>query len=114
MKPFFSLLLVIVTLQGCASIKQPVAKRPLVEHRFSQEYEVVSKELWSSLSQKQSGSTISLNAQDVHLGRLFFSAAGLRCRKVILPQELTRIVCQDNASEQWHFVKPVISEYVEK
>lgn len=114
MKTLFPLFLVLMTLQGCAGINQPVAKRPLVEHRFSQSYEAVSKESWAALSQNSAGRTIKLNAQDARLGELFFAATGLQCRKVFLQQELTRVVCQEEASEQWHFIKPVISEYVEK
>lgn len=114
MKTLFLLLLVLGSLQGCAGIKQPVAKRPLVEHSFQQDFDIVSQDAWASLSQNRSGTTIEINAQDAQLGELFFSAAGQQCRKVFLQQELTRVVCQEHASEQWRFIKPVISEYVEK
>jgi hypothetical protein len=114
MKSPFIILLVFGSLQGCATVKQPIAKHPLVEQSYSQDYEMVSKDSWVLLNQNESGDTIKLNAQDVRLGRLFFSATGQQCRKVFLQQELTRVVCQDETSEQWRFIKPVISEYVEQ
>jgi hypothetical protein len=106
--------LVIITLQSCAGVNQPVAHRPLVEQSFSQDYQLVSKDSWGQLSQIRSGNVIKLNAQDVTLGDLYFSATGKRCRKVFLQQKLTRLVCQDQDSEQWHLITPVISEYIER
>lgn len=113
MKTLFSLLLVLVSLQGCTSIKQPVASRPLVEQNFSNIYQVLPESIWDSLQNRSNGELLSFNSQQVELGRLFFSASGNQCRQLTFTNNLLRIACRVDGSAQWYLVKPVISEYSE-
>jgi hypothetical protein len=113
MKTLFSLLLVLVTLQGCTSIKQPVASRPLVEQNFSNIYQVLPESIWDKLQNTSNGELLSFNSQQVELGRLFFSASGNQCRQLTFTNNLLRVACRVNESTQWYLVKPVISEYIE-
>lgn len=114
MKNLYLLAVLLIALQGCAGVSQPVAKIPLVQENLdSESLELVAKKSWSLLSEENVGSTISLKSQPARLGKLFFAANGKQCRQFYFEQDLVRIVCKDKYSEQWHFVKPVISEYVE-
>lgn len=98
--------------QGCTSISQPTASRPLVEHEY-----VIAAPAESDLMQRQlthstSGSIISLDNDSGTIGPKFFAATGATCRKVFLTMSGQTVFCQ-NELKQWYRVKSVISEYIE-
>ena len=116
MKNLYLIAVLFGVLQGCAGIEQPIARVSLVEDTnitSNIDDSVVSKMRWDELSHSAPGESITLKAQTARLGKLFFAASGMKCRQFYFEQDLVRIVCQDKDSDQWHFVRPVISEYVE-
>jgi hypothetical protein len=116
MKNLYLIVVLFGALQGCAGIAQPVAKIDLVEEKsISNHFDdgLVSQNAWDALSHSGAGDSVTLKAQTARLGKHFFAASGKKCRQFYFEQDLVRIVCQDKDSEQWHFVRPVISEFVE-
>jgi len=108
-----TLLAVLLTLvQGCASIAQPTASRPLVEHEFVTPSASIDVSLSRFLSNAKTGAAITIQQKPVVMGERFFAASGLNCRK--LTSELTgqTIYCL-NTESSWFKVKKVISEYNE-
>jgi hypothetical protein len=99
-------------LQGCTSISQPTASRPLVEHEFVIPTGSVDVALSTALSNARTGATMNVHQQPALMGERFFAATGLNCRKLILVQAEQHIYCL-NIQGNWFQVKKVISEYHE-
>ena len=98
--------------QGCASISQPTASRPLVEHEYVISAPAESDLMQRQLNSIQSGSKISVNNESGTIGAQFFAATGATCRKVYFTHSGQAVFCQ-NELKQWYRVKSVISEYIE-
>jgi hypothetical protein len=107
------LLVVISTIfQGCASITQPTASRPLVEHKFVTSTGFVDSSLNVALSDSKAGTPVVIEQQPSVMGDRFFAATGLTCRKLTSEQAGQNIYCL-NIQGRWFKVKRVISEYNE-
>lgn len=107
------LLTVISTLiQGCTSIAQPTASRPLVEHEYVTPVASASSALSASLSNAITGDKLVVGQQPAVMGDIFFAATGLTCRKLISEPVGQHIYCL-NTQGSWFKVKKVISEYNE-
>jgi hypothetical protein len=98
---------------ACSSVTQPIASRPLVEQNFSNYYQDLPESIWHSLQNKSDGEMLRFSSQQIELGRLFFSATGNQCRHLTFSNDLLRVACRVDNSQQWYLVKPVISEYIE-
>jgi hypothetical protein len=108
-----TLLVVLLTLvQGCASIAQPTASRPLVEHEFVTPSAAIDVSLSTALTNAKTGAAITIQQKSVVMGERFFAASGLSCRKLTIELTGQAIYCLNNDS-RWFKVKKVISEYNE-
>jgi len=99
-------------IQGCTSIVQPTASRPLVEHEFVIPSVFVDVPLSTALSNAKTGAAINIQQQHAVLGERFFAATGLTCRKLTSVLTGQAIYCL-NTDSSWFKVKKVISEYHE-
>lgn len=99
-------------IQGCTSIEQPTASRPLVEHEYVTPTASTNSFLNSSLSNAKAGEKLVVEQQPAVMGDVFFAASGLTCRKLITKQVGQNIYCL-NTRGHWFKVKNVISEYNE-
>jgi len=107
------LLTVISTLiQGCTSIAQPTASRPLVEHEYVTPIASANSSLSASLSNAKAGDKLVVGQQPAVMGDVFFAATGLTCRKLVSEPVRLHIYCL-NTQGRWFKVKKVISEYNE-
>ena len=97
--------------QGCSSIEQPVAKRPLVEQAYVYPSATTNETLASALSNGESGLSILDNGQEIVLGNRFFAASGWTCRKLDYKRSQTKTFCFANTL--WFEAKNVIAEYTE-
>lgn len=112
MKNIMLLAVISVIIQGCASITQPTASRPLVEHKFVTSTGFVDSSLSAALSSNKAGTSLVIEQQSSVMGDRFFAATGLTCRKLTLEQAGQNIYCL-NIQGRWFKVKRVISEYNE-
>lgn len=110
MKKFVVLFSSLFLIQGCTSVTQPVAKRALVEHEYSNPASSVSSEFANALQNSKVGSSQTIRTQTFTFGQAFFSASGLNCRKVLVESVSDTIYCQ-RADNDWYQVNRVISEY---
>ena len=107
------LLAVISTLiQGCTSVAQPTASRPLVENEFVTPTGSVGVSLSAALSNSKVGSALVIEQKPAVMGGRFFAATGLACRKLTSEHAGQHIYCL-NIQGSWFKVKKVISEYNE-
>ena len=117
MRNICSLLLVTFYLVGCTSINQPVASRALVEYSFISKQNNVPSEFWQDLSTARYGKKIVIDQQSAKLGQQYFAANGRTCRKLMWIDSnfdsLPRVTCKSTQDDSWHYVKPVMSEYIE-
>jgi hypothetical protein len=114
MKNIMLLAVLSTLIQGCTSISQPTASRPLVEHEFKSlaSAAAVDVSLSTALSNTKSGATFIIQEKSMVMGNTFFAATGLTCRKLISEQVGQHIYCLNNQGN-WFQVKKVISEYNE-
>jgi hypothetical protein len=112
MKNIMLLAVLCTFIQGCTSITQPTASRPLVEHEFVIPSAFVDVPLSTALSNAKTGAAISIQRQSAVMGDQFFAATGLTCRKLTSAQVGQHIYCL-NIQGNWFQVKKVISEYHE-
>ena len=107
------LLAVLSTLiQGCTSIAQPTASRPLVENEFVIPSAPVNVSLSTALSNAEAGVEMIIQQKPAVFGERFFAATGLTCRKLTSVLTGQAIYCL-NTDSSWFKVKKVISEYHE-
>lgn len=98
-------------IQGCGSITQPTASRPLVENNMVATPQLVNDSLNQHLSHSGPGTVIVVATKNKVLGRQFFAASGLTCRKVNEQNTLdSHIYCQ-NEQNAWFKAGNVISQY---
>ncbi|MDO6559647.1 hypothetical protein [Paraglaciecola chathamensis] len=102
----------VMLFQGCTSISQPTASRPLVEHEYVISTPVENDSMQRSLSNISADASISIDAQAATLGPKYFSASGVICRSAETQYSGQYLFCQ-NALKQWYRVKSVISTYNE-
>tara|TARA_R110001632_G_scaffold8686_12_gene34617 strand:+ start:29182 stop:29541 length:360 start_codon:yes stop_codon:yes gene_type:complete len=102
----------VMLFQGCTSISQPTASRPLVEHEYVIAAPAESDLMQRQLSRNESGSKISVNKESGTIGAQFFAATGATCRKVYFTTSGQTVFCR-NELKQWYRVKSVISVYAE-
>ena len=112
MKKITLLAVLSILMQGCTSIAQPTASRPLVEHEFVTPSAIVDVSLSTLLSNAKTGAAVTIQKKPAVLGERFFAATGLNCRKVTSEQAGQHIYCL-NMLGSWFQVKKVISEYQE-
>ena len=112
MKNIVLVVIVSIFIQGCTSIAQPTASRPLVEHKFVTATEPVVSSLGVALSNNKSGTDLVVGIQPAIMGDRYFAATGLSCRKLTLQQQEQQIYCL-NSKGNWFKIKQVISEYNE-
>ncbi len=112
MKKILLLALLSSLIQGCTSISQPTASRPLVENKFVTPIASVESSLGVALSNLNAGSDLVVDQQPAVMGEIFFAATGLNCRKLTLHHLGQNVYCL-NAQGRWFKVKRVISEYNE-
>ena len=112
MKKILLVALLPILIQGCTSISQPTASRPLVEHKFVTPIASVGSTLGIALSNDKTGTSLVVEQQPAIMGNNFFAAIGLSCRKLTLQQLGQNVYCL-NAQGRWFKVKQVISEYNE-
>jgi hypothetical protein len=112
MKKILLVALLSTLIQGCTSISQPTASRPLVEHKFVTSIASVKLSLGTALSNLTVGTTLIVEQIPAVMGEHFFAATGLSCRKLTLQQRGQNVYCL-NAQGLWFKVKQVISEYNE-
>lgn len=110
MKKFVVLFSSVFLFQGCASVTQPVAKRALVEHEYSNPASSVSSDFAKVLQTAKNNDSRVINNQTFTFGQSFFSASGLNCRKVAVETASYTIYCK-RADNDWYQVNRVISEY---
>ncbi len=110
MKNIVLLSIISAFIQGCTSIAQPTASRPLVEHEFATPTKSVDLSLSTALSNSKVGVALVLEQDPVVMGDKFFAAIGLTCRKLNSNKTGQHIYCLDNRGD-WFKVKRVISEY---
>jgi hypothetical protein len=107
------LIAVISTLiQGCTSIAQPTASRPLVENEFVTPNVSVDFSLSEALFDLKTGAALVIDQQSAVMGDRFFAATGFTCRKLTSEKAGQHIYCLNNVGS-WYKVKRVISEYNE-
>jgi hypothetical protein len=99
-------------IQGCSSITQPTASRPLVAHEFVMPISSVDVSLSIALSNAKTGAAMNIHQQSVVMGERFFAATGLTCRKLTSVQAGQHVYCL-NIQGNWFQIKKVISEYHE-
>lgn len=100
-----------VFIQGCGSITQPTASRPIVESNKATAVQLSNDSLTEHLSNAKVGYAIIIQGQNLTLGEQFFAASGLSCRKVANDKNTSYIVyCQDE-QKRWFKVNSVISQY---
>ncbi|MDC0603148.1 hypothetical protein OAP14_09015 [Aliiglaciecola sp.] len=102
----------LVIFQGCSSVSQPVAQRPLVEHQYSNPASSVSPALANALESANAGDSRTIKNQAITFGHVFFAASGLHCRKALRSEKSDSLYCK-RASNDWYQVSRVISEYSE-
>jgi hypothetical protein len=112
MKKILLVVLLPTLIQGCTSISQPTASRPLVEHKFVTPIVSVESSLGIALSNDETGTNLVVEQQPAMMGENFFAATGLSCRKLTLQQLGQNVYCL-NVQGRWFKVKRVISEYNE-
>ena len=113
MKKILFLAVLSILIQGCTSISQPVASRPLVEHKFVTPIASVESSLGMDLSNVDVGTAVVVEKQSAVMGERFFAATGLSCRKLTVQHTGQDVYCL-NTQGRWFKVKRVISEYNEK
>ncbi|GAA0856749.1 hypothetical protein GCM10009114_19850 [Aliiglaciecola litoralis] len=99
-------------LQGCSTIEQPTAQRPLVEHEYVDPAEQVESPLASALTDVPAGATRVVGGKQIQFGRTFFAASGLLCRNLVDHSNQERIYCKRSQSN-WFAVNNVIAQYSE-
>ena len=112
MKKILLITVLSILIQGCTSIAQPTASRPLVEHKLVTPMASVESSLGVALSNVKPGTTLIVEQQPAVMGENFFAAIGLSCRRLTLQQLGQNVYCL-NAQGRWFKVKQVISEYNE-
>lgn len=112
MKNTFLLFSILISVQGCTSIDQPVASRALVEQQLITQDSSVDSTLSTALSNLKSGAVFSIQNRDVVIGSKFFAATGLTCRKVSSVQNGEDIYCYSSIGN-WFKVNKIISIYNE-
>lgn len=112
MKNIFLLFSILIFAQGCSSIHQPTASRPLVEQQFVEPATSIDSSLSTALANAEDGTVLDIQNQAVELGTKFFAASGLTCRKINSEQKGQNIYCVDDKGS-WFKVNSVISEYSE-
>jgi hypothetical protein len=113
MHKYYFFLVSFILLQGCSSIEQPIASRPLVEQEYIVTTPVENDDMQSILNNTPSDSTITLKDEVATLGPVFFAASGVHCRKAIVIPGEQQLFCQ-NQFKQWYQVQSVMSEYNDK
>ena len=105
------LLAVLSTLiQGCTSIAQPTASRPLVENEFVIPSAPVNVSLSTALFNAEAGVEMIIQQKPAVFGERFFAATGLNCRKLTSELGGQHIYCLD-IQGSWFQINNVISEY---
>lgn len=112
MKNIFLLFSILIFAQGCSSIAQPKASRPLVEQQFLEPTTFLDSSLSVALANAEDGTILDIQNQAVELGAKFFAASGLSCRKINAKEKGQHIYCV-NDKGSWFKVNNVISEYSE-
>jgi hypothetical protein len=112
MKNIVFLAVISIQIQGCTSVSQPTASRPLVEHEFVTSTAFVDLSLGAVLSNTKAGTALVIEQQPVVMSDKFFAATGLTCRKLTSEQAGQYIYCL-NIQGNWFKVNQVISEYNE-
>lgn len=110
MNKYCYLLASVVFFQGCSSINQPTASRPLVEHTYIGESRPESDDMQIVLSRNAEGDSFRAKNETGVVGAEFFSATGVRCKKVTFVNGGPLVFCL-NGLKQWYKVRPVISQY---
>ncbi|GGD57750.1 hypothetical protein [Lacimicrobium alkaliphilum] len=109
--------LVTLLVVGCANkITQPVASIRLVTGDADSAFESVPQAVASNILNVPDGTDVSVGQQVVSVGKKYFSAAGIPCRRLDWKSNgeiLTKgnAICKDKRSERWHFTQPVIATY---
>lgn len=113
MKCIFYLFL--MTLVGCTSIDQPIAQLQLVRENNGVERQFVSNALWRDFLNESEGHKLNSDGHTVYLGKLYVSATGHICRKLIwensFPVNVSNLTCKSTLSDSWFFVESVMAEY---
>jgi len=112
MKNIVLLAIISTLIQGCTSVAQPTASRPLVEYEFVNPTVTVDLLLSTALSNAKVGVALVFEHEPAVMGDRFFAAIGLPCRKLTSKQTGQHIYCV-NTQGNWFKVKRVISEYNE-
>jgi uncharacterized protein YceK len=112
MKNIVLLTFILILVQGCSSINQPTASRPLVENQFVTPTATVGVSLADALSYSTTGTVVDIEKQHSVIGSKFFAATGLTCRKLSSEERGQDIYCL-NDQGSWFKVNKVISEYNE-
>lgn len=112
MKNIVFLAVISIQIQGCTSISQPTASRPLVEQEFVTPTALTDLSLSAALSNNKAGTSLDIEQQPALMGDRFFAATGLTCRKLTSEQAGQYIYCL-NIQGNWFKVNQVISEYNE-
>jgi hypothetical protein len=112
MKNIVLLVVISTVIQGCTNISQPTASRALVEDVFVTPTASVDFSLSTALSNSQAGATLLIEQQTVVMGKKFFAATGLTCRKLTSEPADQHIYCL-NIQGNWFKVERVISGYNE-
>lgn len=110
MKKIVFIAAISVQIQGCTTIPQPTASRPLVEHAFISPTALVDLSLGAALSTQKAGSALVVEQRPAVMGDRFFAAIGLTCRKLTAEKAGQHIYCL-NHQGNWFKVNQVISEH---